>query len=97
VFKVMLEGLRPDLTGGPPMLSHTFRVGAPEGDIAGPLRALAEAHPEVSMGCYPFYSKGLGATLILRSADRAALDRAVGALREVLAGMSVKFEETPPG
>jgi molybdenum cofactor synthesis domain-containing protein len=97
VFKVMLEGLRPGLTGGAPVLSHSFRVAAPEGDIAGPLGALAEAHRQVSMGSYPFYSKGPGATLILRSADRVALDRAAGALRAVLAGMGVMVEETPPG
>jgi hypothetical protein len=48
------------------------------------------------MGSYPFYSKGPGATLILRCADRAALGRAVEALRAVLAGLGAAFEETPP-
>jgi len=96
VFELMLEGLRSGLVGGAPVLSHSFRAQAPEGDVAGPLRSLAEAHPEVSMGSYPFYSKGPGATLILRSTDRAALDQAAGALRVVLAGMSIKVEETPP-
>jgi molybdenum cofactor synthesis domain-containing protein len=96
VFKVMLEGLRPHLTGGAPVLSHAFRVAVPEGDIAEPLRALAEAHPEVSMGSYPFYSKGLGTTLILRCADSNALGHAAEALRAVLAGMGAKVEETPP-
>ncbi len=97
IFKVMLEGLRPRLKGGDPILSHSFRVEAPEGDLAGPLGALAEAHPEVSMGSYPFYRKGPGAALILRSADRAALGRAADALRAVLEGMAVEVEETPPG
>lgn len=97
VFKVMLEGLRSGLTGGAPVQSHTFRVAAPEGDIAGPLGLLAKTHPEVSMGSYPFYSKGPGATLILRSADRAALGQAADALRAVLASMGVDVEETPPG
>jgi molybdenum cofactor synthesis domain-containing protein len=96
IFKVMLDGIRPRLTGGPPVLSHAFRVEMPEGDLAGPLGKLAEAHPDVSMGSYPFYSKGPGATLILRCADRAALGRAVEALRVVLAGLGVAFEETPP-
>ena len=96
IFKVMLEGLRPRLKGGDPMLSHSFRVEAPEGDLAGPLRALAEAHREVSMGSYPFYRTGPGAVLVLRSADRAALGRAADALRAVLGGMGVAVEETPP-
>ncbi len=96
VFKVMLEGLRSRLKGGPPMLSHSFRVEAPEGDLAGPLGALAAAHREVSMGSYPFYRKGPGAALILRCTDRAALGRAADALRAVLEGMGVDVEETPP-
>ena len=96
IFAVMLEGLRPLLKGGAPVLSHSFRVEAPEGDLAGPLRALAEAHDGVSMGSYPFYRGGLGATLVLRSADRAALGQAAEALRAVLAGMGVKVEETLP-
>lgn len=96
IFNVMLEGLRPQLVGGPPVLSHAFRVEAPEGDIAGPLGALAAAHPQVSMGSYPFYNKGPGATLILRSSDRAALASAADALRAVVAGMGVKVGETPP-
>ena len=96
IFNMMLEGLRPKLTGGPPVLSHAFRVEAPEGDIAGPLGALALAHPQVSMGSYPFYSIGPGATLILRCSDRAALGRAADALCAVLAGMGVTVGETPP-
>ncbi|MFQ5565263.1 MAG: competence/damage-inducible protein A [Paracoccaceae bacterium] len=97
IFRVMLEGLRPLLKGGAPLISHAFRVEAPEGDLAGPLGALAEAHPGVSMGSYPFYRKGPGAALILRSADRAALARAADALRAVLEAMAAEFEETPPG
>jgi molybdenum cofactor synthesis domain-containing protein len=96
IFKVMLDGVRPRLTGGAPVLSHAFRVEAPEGDLAGPLGKLAETYPEVSMGSYPFYSKGPGATLILRSADRVVLNVAVAALRVILVGLGVTFEETPP-
>ena len=96
IFKVMLEGLRPRLKGGDPVLSHSFRVEAPEGDLAGPLGALADAHPGVSMGSYPFYRKGLGSVLVLRCADRAALGRAADALRAVLEAMGVEVEETPP-
>jgi molybdenum cofactor synthesis domain-containing protein len=96
IFIAMLEGLRPRLTGGPPVLSHAFRVEAPEGDIAGPLGALAEACPEVSMGSYPFYSNGPGTTLILRCTDNAALAKAARALRAALAALAVNVAETPP-
>ncbi len=96
IFNVMLEGLRPRLKGGPRLLSHAFRCEAPEGDLAGPLRALAEAHPEVSMGSYPFYGVGPGATLILRSVDRLVLAGAAAELREALERLEVRFSETPP-
>jgi molybdenum cofactor synthesis domain-containing protein len=97
IFAAMLEGVRPTLTGGPPVLSWSFRVPIPEGDIADALRLLAEASPSVSFGSYPFYRGGLGTTLVVRSADRAALGVAAGALRALLRAMgAAEVAETPP-
>ena len=82
VFEAMVAGLLPRLTGGRPLLSETLRVERPEGEIAGPLRLVAEAHPAVSIGSYPFNAAGrLGANLVARSEDPAALAAAVAALR----------------
>ena len=76
IFETMLAGLLPTLTGGAPMLSQSLRVERGEGDIAGPLGALAEAHPEVSIGSYPFHRDGVhGSNLVVRSQDGAAVDR----------------------
>ncbi|MDH3665596.1 MAG: molybdopterin-binding protein [Paracoccaceae bacterium] len=97
IFQAMLESLRPRLTGGDLVLSYAFRVEAPEGDLAGPLGELAAAHPKVSMGSYPFYTTGPGATLILRASDRDALNAAADGLRAVLSEMGVPVAETPPG
>ncbi|HSF95759.1 MAG TPA: molybdopterin-binding protein [Thermohalobaculum sp.] len=94
IFQVMLEGLRPTLKGGPPILSHSFRVEAPEGDLAGPLGVVAKAYPDVAMGSYPFM--GPGATLILRSAEAPRLAEAADALRAALDRLSVPYQETPP-
>jgi molybdenum cofactor synthesis domain-containing protein len=96
IFAAMLEGLRPSLVGGPPVLAWSFRAAAPEGDLAEPLRALDAAHPAVTFGSYPFYRGGLGATLIARSADPAALERAADALRAMLSDLGASFAETPP-
>jgi molybdenum cofactor synthesis domain-containing protein len=97
IFAAMLEGVRPTLTGGPPSLSWSFRVAIPEGDIAEALRALAEASPSVSFGSYPFYRGGLGTTIVARSADRAALGAAAGALRALLRAIgAAEVAETPP-
>jgi molybdenum cofactor synthesis domain-containing protein len=96
IFEVMLAGLRPRLGGGLRVLSHAFRAAVPEGDLADALRVLAEAHPGVSIGCYPFYRGGLGCTLVLRTTDRAVLDDAANAVRAMLATLDPAMSETPP-
>ncbi len=78
VFEAMVAGLLPRLTGGRPLLSESLRVDRPEGEIAGPLRLVAEAHPGVSIGSYPFTSAGrFGSNLVARSDDASALAAAL--------------------
>ncbi len=97
IFQAMVESVRPTLTGGAPVLAWSFRAGVAEGDLAGPLRALAAATPAVSFGSYPFFRGGLGSTLVARSADRAELERAAVALRAMLADLGAgEVTETPP-
>ena len=84
VFQAMVAGLLPQLTGGRPLLSESLRVDRPEGEIAGPLRLVAEAHPAVSIGSYPFNTAGrFGSNLVARSEDPEALAAAVAALRKL--------------
>ncbi|MEM9765249.1 MAG: competence/damage-inducible protein A [Pseudomonadota bacterium] len=97
IFRAMLDGLEPGLKGGPPILSHGFEAMVPEGDLAASLGAAAEAHPAVSIGCYPFFHEKPAARVVLRSPDPAALAEAAGTVREafqMLAGDA--FKETPP-
>ena len=85
VFRAMVAGLLPRLTGGAPMLSETLRADYPEGLLAGPLGEVAAAHPAVSIGCYPFNRGGhYGANLVARGQDRDQLDAAAEALRAML-------------
>jgi molybdenum cofactor synthesis domain-containing protein len=89
IFEAMVAGLLPRLTGGRPLLSESLRVERPEGEIAGPLRAIAEAHPEVSIGSYPFNAGGrLGSNLVLRSEDADALAAAFAAARAMAAELA---------
>lgn len=88
VFEAMVAGLLPTLTGGRPLLSDTLRVDRPEGEIAGPLRLVAEAHPGVSIGSYPFNRAGrFGSNLVGRSEDAEALAAAMADLRRMADGM----------
>lgn len=85
VFNAMVESVLPILTGGAPLLSETLRVERGEGDIAGPLGALADAMPELSFGSYPYQRDGVyGANIVVRGTDRAALTAALKQLSEML-------------
>jgi molybdenum cofactor synthesis domain-containing protein len=56
-----------------------------EFDLAGNLRAVADAHPQVAIGSYPsFSSNDYRVKLTLESKDGAALDAAVGELMAML-------------
>jgi molybdenum cofactor synthesis domain-containing protein len=87
IFAAMLDGLLPRLTGGRPLATASREAGRPEGEVAGRLRALAERHPEVSIGSYP-HSRGgrLGCTLVLRAAEPVRLEAALADLEAMLAG-----------
>jgi molybdenum cofactor synthesis domain-containing protein len=82
IMRGMLEDVGPRMRGGRPTVSRTVRVeGSGEGAIAAPLEAVAKAHPDMSMGSYPFFTpEGYGSNLVVRSRDAEALGGAVQAL-----------------
>ena len=81
VFKAMVAGILPKLTGGAPLLSRTLRLMIGEGDIAGPLGGFAQEFPTLSVGSYPFQKDGIyGSNIVVRGSDAALLDRAMTAL-----------------
>lgn len=87
VFQAMVATILPTLTGGAPLVSETLRVNRGEGDIAGPLGTVAEAFPNLSIGCYPFQTKSgsFGANVVIRGADLEAVTLAKGQLKAALA------------
>jgi molybdenum cofactor synthesis domain-containing protein len=91
VFEAMVAGLLPTLTGGRPLVSETLRVDRAEGEIAGPLGVVAEAHREVTIGSYPFIRDGrFGSNLVVRGEDGAAVAAAMAALREMVREMQAE-------
>jgi len=82
IFQAMTASVLPSLIGGQPLISQTYRIERGEGDIAAPLGALAEAFPELSIGCYPFQKDGLfGANVVIRGTDSGMLDQAMAQLK----------------
>ncbi|MEM1272459.1 MAG: molybdopterin-binding protein [Pseudomonadota bacterium] len=83
VFQAMVASVMPSLRGGPPLTSRNLRVPRGEGDIAATLSALADAHPAVSIGSYPYQQDGAyGANVVVRGGDPATVDAVMSALMQ---------------
>ncbi len=86
IMQVMLDEVAPKLKTNVRMLSETVRADAREGDIGTPLGEIAKAHPEVTIGSYPFFDdqRGPNTNVVLRARDRAKLAAAKTAVEEML-------------
>ena len=84
IFEAMVAGLLPRLTGGTPLLSASYRILRGEGEIAGPLAALASDYPDLMMGSYPFNSGGaFGANVVIRGPDPGRVNEAMTRLAAI--------------
>lgn len=92
IMRGMLEDVGWRLRSGVVTVSRTLRVdGSGEGVIAAPLEAVAKAHPEMSLGSYPFFGEGgYGSNLVLRSRNTEELAQALAELTEALAAAGVE-------
>ena len=75
IMQAMLDAATPMLQTGVKMLSETVRGDVREGDIGTELGEIAKAHPNVSIGSYPFFDdkSGPNTNLVIRSRDAAHL------------------------
>jgi molybdenum cofactor synthesis domain-containing protein len=92
VMRGMMDDVVPRLRTGAVVISRTVRVeGAGEGVIADPLAALAKAHPELSIGSYPFYGpQGYGSNLVVRGRDNDLVEATVEELIAALSDIGAK-------
>ena len=80
-FQAMVASVLPGLQGGAALFSQTLCIQRGEGEIAGVLADLAIAHPEVSIGSYPFQRDGAyGVNVVVRGVGKASVDAAMVAL-----------------
>src|SRR5712664_567837 len=91
IMQAMMDIVAPKLKSGVRMLSESVRANAREGDIGGPLREIANAHPDTIIGSYPFQDedKKPNTNLVVRSRDPEKLNAAMNAVKEMLAGLNV--------
>lgn len=88
VFQAMLDNVLPTLRRGRKVISQSIPCPFAEGDIGSPLRLIADSHQDVSIGSYPRYTdKGYSNEIVVRSADEAAVTRAVLAVQQLLTEM----------
>jgi len=86
IMQAMLDVVAPTLKTGVKILSDTVRAGLREGDIGTALAEVAKAHPDVSIGSYPFFSEtGPDTNVVVRSRDAEKLAVAMAAVTEMLA------------
>lgn len=90
IMQAMLDQVAPKLKTGVRMLSETVRADAREGDVGGPLAAIAKANPEVSIGSYPFMGEDgrPNTNLVLRSRDAEKLTAAVAQVEAMVAALA---------
>ncbi|MBB5048881.1 molybdenum cofactor synthesis domain-containing protein [Rhodopseudomonas rhenobacensis] len=89
IMQAMMDIVAPKLKSGVRMLSESIRANAREGDIGGPLRALAKAHPDAIIGSYPFLDedKKPNTYLVVRSRDPDKLRDAVEGVKQMLGAL----------
>src|SRR4249920_3731391 len=71
IMQAMMDIVAPKLKSGVRMLSDSVRANAREGDIGGPLREIANAHPDTIIGSHPFLDEDQrpNTNLVVRSRD----------------------------
>jgi molybdenum cofactor synthesis domain-containing protein len=86
IMQAMLDEVAPKLRTGGKVLSETLRADAREGDIGTELGEIAKAHPDVTIGSYPFFDdkRGPNTNVVVRSRDPEKLAAAKAAVEEML-------------
>ena len=80
------------IIGGKPVRSRSIGAYLGESQVADQLSAIADQHPDVDLGSYPFYRPdGYGTNLVMRGTDEKELDQ----IKEDLRAMILSFGVEP--
>ncbi len=92
IMRGMLQDVGPRLRTGAVVIAKTIRVdGSGEGIIAEPLERIAKAHPDLSLGSYPFFGpEGYGSNLVTRGRNGAEVEATVAELTEALRAVGIE-------
>ena len=75
ILKSMLGGLKNEISGGKPIISHTINLRTVESEIAKSLTFVQDNNKDVEIGSYPFFKAGkLGVAVVIRSVEQSKID-----------------------
>jgi molybdenum cofactor synthesis domain-containing protein len=75
ILKSMLGGLKNEIVGGEPILSHTISLRTVESEITNSLTIVQNNNKDVEIGSYPFFQAGkLGVSIVIRSENKLKID-----------------------
>lgn len=74
IMRSMFASLKPDLTGGPKLLSRSITTNISEGEIADYLFTIQEKYPDIEIGSYPFIKNNrFCVSVVIRGDDEKSL------------------------
>ena len=83
ILKSMLGGLKNNIIGGDPILSHTISLITVESEIANSLTKVQDNNKDVEIGSYPFFQAGkLGVSIVIRSENQSKIDTCTSQILE---------------
>ena len=76
ILKSMLGGIKNNIVGGDPIISHTISLRTFESHIADSLTAVQNKYNDVEIGSYPFFQSGkLGVSIVMRSDSQELINK----------------------
>lgn len=84
IFQAMVAAVLPTLDAGVPLTTMDLRFAVGESRIASELRRIAEGHPALSIGSYPFHNEhGHGTNIVVRGIDPQEVEAAYSELQDL--------------
>ena len=75
ILKSMLGGLKNEIFGGKPIISHTINLVTVESEIVKSLTLVQDNNKDVEIGSYPFFKAGkLGVAVVIRSVEQSKIN-----------------------
>lgn len=77
IMQAMLDQILPDLADGAPTIAFTVTAHIQESAVADVLGNIQKEYPQVDIGSYPFFKKGIfGTSIVLRGIDQGDVEAA---------------------